>query len=117
MKSTLRWIGVVVASSLYVFAASVSHQLHVEVRPEAALSRRDEATLLLKVRLAPRAQAVLWNARSCNAPDPGAYRVVRSGTYTIPFSSIPGPATPALAWRLRIARWSSFYRRLFHNTR
>jgi hypothetical protein len=83
-----------VAGILPVFAASsqVSHQLYVQVRPEVALSYQGQTTLLLKIRLAPGARATLWNAQTCNAPDPEAYAVVRSGIYSIPLSVIPGHA-------------------------
>jgi hypothetical protein len=91
--SMLRWrIGVAVVGILPVFAASVSHQLFVQVGPEVALWHQDEATLLLKIRLKPGAQATLWNAKICDAPDSGAYPVARSGIYSIPLSVIPGPA-------------------------
>ncbi len=92
VTSTLRWLGVAVASIVCVLASSVTHQLFVQVRPEVALSHQGEATLRLKIRLAPGAQAMLWNAETCNEPDPEAYRVVRSGVYSIPLSAIPGPA-------------------------
>ena len=93
VTSLLRWrLGVAVVGILPVFAGSVSHQLFVQVRPEVALSHQNEATLLLKIRLKPGAQATLWNAKICDAPDPGAYPVVRSGIYSIPLSVIPGPA-------------------------
>ena|SRR5258708_4562792 len=87
--------GVAVLGSLPVLAGSisqVSHQLYVQVRPEVALSRQGETALLLKIRLAPGARATLWNATTCNAPDPAAYAVVRSGIYSIPLSVLPGPA-------------------------
>src|SRR5260370_32838965 len=93
-----RWrgrLGVAVMGILPVFGGSVSqvsHQLYVQVRPEVALSHQGEATLLLKIRLVPGARATLWNAKTCNAPDPEAYAVVRSGIYSIPLSVIPGPA-------------------------
>src|SRR6266852_254665 len=86
-----RWLGIALSGILAVLAASVSHQLFVQVRPEVALSHHDEATLLLKIRLAPGAQATLWNGKTCDEPDPRAYRVVRSGIYWIPLSVIPGP--------------------------
>lgn len=72
-------------------AGSASHQLVVQVRPEVALSRQNDGALVLKIRLAGNAHAVVWNARTCQAPDPKAYLVVRSGIYTIPVFVVPGP--------------------------
>jgi hypothetical protein len=73
-------------------AASVSTTLFVQIRPEAALSRQGEDTILLKIRLAPGARAMIWSANACGEPEPGSYIVSRSGIYALPLSIIPGPS-------------------------
>ena len=86
-------LSIATSGMLPIFAGSaVPHMLFVQVRPEAALSRQGEGTLLLKIRLAPGARAALWSATTCAAPDPGSYMIVRSGIYTLPLSVIPGPS-------------------------
>ena len=93
VKSKLPW-GLSIASiaGWPGIAGSASHLLIVQVRPEAALSRQSEGSLLLKIRLAERTQANLWNARTCDTPEPQSYLVIRSGVYTIPLPALPGPA-------------------------
>ena len=92
MAAGFRCAVIVFGGLMPLFAASISHQLFVQVRPEAMLTRQSNDMLLLKIRLAPGARAALWNAQTCAAADPAAYSVVSSGTYSIPLSAIPGPS-------------------------
>ena len=92
MAAGLKWAVIVFSSLVPLFAASISHQLFVQVRPEVMLIRQSNDMLLLKIRLAPGARAAVWNAETCGSPDPAAYSVVSSGIYSIPLSAIPGPA-------------------------
>ena len=88
--------------------ASVTHQLRVEVRPQALLTHSSADTLLLKIRLAPNTQALLWNAATCNVQDPAAYSVSSSGTYTIPTSALPGPTDSGTCLRSTDGALQSF---------
>lgn len=96
MRSGVRAVTFVVALeavSLAIFGASrsVTETLLVQVRPEAALSYLGNDALLLRIRLAPGAQASIWMAQSCEQPVAGAYVVAQSGIRVLPLSGIPGP--------------------------
>ena len=78
-----------------LWSASVPNRISVQIRPEVMLLQQTDATLLVKVRLSQNARAMLWNATTCDVPNPAAYVVMRSGIYAIPLKMIPGPEEPA----------------------
>ena len=90
------WKRAVVIGLLFVVAAwaqsfsANSAQIVVDVRPEAALGWQRNSTVLVKVRLAPGAQARVWAGESCGAVGDDAQVISASGTIPIELGSING---------------------------
>lgn len=70
--------------------ASSRAYLALQVKPEAVLARRDQDSLLLKIRLHAATHARLWRGDSCTAPPPDAFVVSKSGSHVVPLSVLAG---------------------------
>ena len=85
------------APTVIAAQTSGSTVLTVRVQPEAMIQRHSEDSIVVKIRLAERATAILWRAEVCGTPPSGSVTISRSGVHVIRMADLPGIGSVCLA--------------------